>query len=708
MPIPITFHIYEGDQLVRTETFAQDVIKIGKLDSSHLRIDDAAVSRMHSVIEVSGPGEVYIIDLGSASGTIVNGQRVNKARLESGDQLQFGSTVVVVEVGAEMAEQPAPVPQQQAYQPQQQAYQPPQAAPRSAPPIQATQQQWAQPAQQYQPPQPAYPATQQQWAQPAAPQYQQPQYQQPQYQQQAAYAQAQAMGGEYSGLAAEAAADYGEPVTYQLVPVAPPVNPADVDSAESAVEVIVMWGELSILHVEHMSPPRSFYVGEATDAKGKQVTDFLIGHESIGSDRMPVAVEQGSSVAVVIPNGATGDVTINNQRITFDELAAQGQLQACSELAGASQYPLPAGATARVQYRGFTFITKPMSAARRVGVGSQANANPKDFIWTFASMAFHIGLLLLFYFMPPRSSSLSLDLLNADSRLVKYLIEPPETEEQETPEWLDESKMDDEEGGKGKRHKDEEGQMGKKDEKKTKNKFGIEGPENNEDPHMARDEAKEMAMNAGIIGVLKASVGAWNSPTSPYGRDTALGNDAMSALGALMGDQIGSNFGFGGLGLRGTGRGGGGTGEGTIGLGNIGTIGHGAGGGEGSGYGRGAGGFHGREAKVPFIRSGKADVRGSLSKEVIRRIIQRHVNEVKFCYEQELNQRPDLQGRVQVKFIISPTGQVQTAALAGSTLGNPKAEQCIVEAVRRWTFPSPEGGGIVVVTYPFVLEQTGG
>jgi TonB family protein len=310
--------------------------------------------------------------------------------------------------------------------------------------------------------------------------------------------------------------------------------------------------------------------------------------------------------------------------------------------------------------------------------------------------------------MPPRSSSLSLDLLNADSRLVKYLIEPPETEEQETPEWLDESKMDDEEGGKGKRHKDEEGQMGKKDEKKTKNKFGIEGPENNEDPHMARDEAKEMAMNAGIIGVLKASVGAWNSPTSPYGRDTALGSDPMSALGALMGDQIGSNFGFGGLGLRGTGRGGGGTGEGTIGLGNIGTIGHGAGGGEGSGYGRGAGGFHGREAKVPFIRSGKADVRGSLSKEVIRRIIQRHVNEVKFCYEQELNQRPDLQGRVQVKFIISPTGQVQTAALAGSTLGNPKAEQCIVEAVRRWTFPSPEGGGIVVVTYPFVLEQTGG
>ncbi|MDD9971569.1 MAG: FHA domain-containing protein, partial [Myxococcales bacterium] len=83
VPVPITFHIFHGDQVVRSETLEQDVIKIGKLESSHLRIDDEGVSRMHSVVEVSGPGEVYIIDLGSASGTIVNGQKVNKTKLES-------------------------------------------------------------------------------------------------------------------------------------------------------------------------------------------------------------------------------------------------------------------------------------------------------------------------------------------------------------------------------------------------------------------------------------------------------------------------------------------------------------------------------------------------------------------------------------------------------------------------------------------------
>jgi pSer/pThr/pTyr-binding forkhead associated (FHA) protein len=717
VPTPITFHIFDrSGQHVRSETLTQDVIKIGKLDSSHLKLDDDGVSRMHSVVEVSPAGEVFVIDLGSATGTIVNGQRVSKVQVSPGDQLQFGSLTVQLDFGDEQQEEEESAQYAQPSHghepstvlgyapPNQGGYQQPQAAGRQAQSRTATMQQgqgqnpFAAPAQSTANPFGApgagaggFAASQQSYAQ------------QEQYGQQHS-AHYGAHGYQREDLGDE---EHNDMVMYQLIPQTPPINPADVDSGESAVEVVILWGELSILHVEHLSPPRSYYVGEATDSKGKPATDFLIGRESIGADRLPIVVEAGSTVAVVIPNGASGDITVGNDVISFDDLAAQGQLQAASELAGARQYPLPPGATARVQYRGFTFVVKPTSAARKVGVGDSNRLDLKGYIWTAASMAFHIGLLLLFYFLPPRSSSLSLDLLNADSRLVKYLIEPPETVEEETPEWLQENK-DDDEGGKGKRHKDEEGQMGKKDEKKTKNKFGIEGPQNNEDPHMAREEAKTQAMNAGIIGILKASVGAWNSPTSPYGRDSALGSDPMSALGALMGDQIGSNFGFGGLGLRGTGRGGGGTGEGTIGLGNVGTIGHGAGGGTGSGYGSGAGGFRGRDAKVPRIRSGQADVHGSLSKEVIRRIIGRHINEVRFCYEQELNARPDLQGRVAVKFIISPTGAVQTAAVDSSDLGNPKAEQCIAQSVRRWTFPAPEGGGIVVVTYPFVLSQTGG
>jgi len=60
------------------------VIKIGKLASSHLRLDDESVSRMHAVLEVNGPDELQLIDLGSTRGTLVNGERIAKASLKSG------------------------------------------------------------------------------------------------------------------------------------------------------------------------------------------------------------------------------------------------------------------------------------------------------------------------------------------------------------------------------------------------------------------------------------------------------------------------------------------------------------------------------------------------------------------------------------------------------------------------------------------------
>lgn len=190
----------------------------------------------------------------------------------------------------------------------------------------------------------------------------------------------------------------------------------------------------------------------------------------------------------------------------------------------------------------------------------------------------------------------------------------------------------------------------------------------------------------------------------PFNGSAAMGNDPENALGALMGHGAG-NFGYGGLGLRGTGRGGGGTGNGNIGLGNLDTVGRGAPGRAGSGYARGGGGgggnLRGRRASVPVVRAGTATVRGSLSRDVIRRYIRRHLNQIRYCYEQQLAREPDLAGRVAVRFIIGPDGRVTVAAVANSTLASPAAEQCIAHAVQRISFPAIDGGGVVVVTYPF-------
>src|SRR5215210_6991261 len=112
--VALTFALYQGDQLVRRDQIAQDIVKVGKDPRSHLRVDDDLASRMHAVIEVAGPNDITLIDLGNEPGTMVNGQRVNKCKVRPGDQIQIGSTMIHLE-SAELAgvnvPPPAPTPQ---------------------------------------------------------------------------------------------------------------------------------------------------------------------------------------------------------------------------------------------------------------------------------------------------------------------------------------------------------------------------------------------------------------------------------------------------------------------------------------------------------------------------------------------------------------------------------------------------------------------
>jgi len=102
----------------------------------------------------------------------------------------------------------------------------------------------------------------------------------------------------------------------------------------------------------------------------------------------------------------------------------------------------------------------------------------------------------------------------------------------------------------------------------------------------------------------------------------------------------------------------------------------------------------------------KKRVRGSLDKEVIRRVIRKHTNEVRYCYQKALSKNPDLTGRVVVQFTINKDGQVVLSVVEKSTLGHAPTERCIAKAARGWRFPKPTGGGIVIVSYPFVLRST--
>src|SRR4051812_8464263 len=95
--VALTFALYQNEALVRRETVTQDIVKVGKDAKSHLRVDDELASRMHAVIEVASPEDITLIDLGNEPGTMVNGARVNKCKINAGDQLQIGGTKIVLE-----------------------------------------------------------------------------------------------------------------------------------------------------------------------------------------------------------------------------------------------------------------------------------------------------------------------------------------------------------------------------------------------------------------------------------------------------------------------------------------------------------------------------------------------------------------------------------------------------------------------------------
>jgi len=90
--------IEEGKEPGRTFEIRKDSLSIGRSRESDIFLEDLAVSRLHASIVSMGNGNYALKDEGSANGTKVNGQVVNKYQtypLQEGDRIQLGQTVLV-------------------------------------------------------------------------------------------------------------------------------------------------------------------------------------------------------------------------------------------------------------------------------------------------------------------------------------------------------------------------------------------------------------------------------------------------------------------------------------------------------------------------------------------------------------------------------------------------------------------------------------
>jgi len=637
MAVPLTLKVFKGDSLVASKDYERDIIKIGRLSSAHLCLEDEKVSRIHSVIEVASDGTMSIIDMGSVEGTYVNGKRVTKGQLAFGDEIRVGGTTIRLENPAAVA---AVNLAAAAASSDVETEKNPVVAAAAAPAEGLAQAVVAAPAAGAI--DPSFAATQE------------------------------------SAVIAPAPA----PVAAAPVEAAPAVRVVrrTKSSGPLGVGLRFVWGDQRVGEF-FMAPnvKQSFFVGSE---KG---VDFIMGDSRLGGPKFEAVRSDGQNFMVRFTGKMKGELFRKGETLDLKAVIESGK---ASHEGDSYTLTLEADDFIWVDLGGVALEVAFQPVVKRVVVpiGESVDYTALNIflVLFFIATAFIITAMNRTGAGDEYADELTTD----NARIAKLIIKPPETQKNKFLERLNQQKEQKKSGEMAQKSRNEEGQMGKKDTPKTNNRTAPKG-----DPNK-KDEAR--ALTAKIFGGGKGGI------STVFGSG-GLGGDLKSAMGNMFGAKAGNSGGFGGLGLRGSGGGGGGTGD-TIGIGGIGTKGRG--GGTGS-YGSGVGVLGGKQSVDVGITSSDPEVMGSLDKELIRQVIHRNRGQIRYCFESLLNRFPKLGGKVAVKFVITATGSVATSSVAQSTAGNAELETCVAGRVRTWKFPEPKGGGVVVVTYPFIFKQSG-
>lgn len=89
--------LLKKDGSTQSFTLPSAVSVLGRRQECDLCIPLSVVSRRHCELNMD-QGQLKIRDLGSKNGTIVNGQRIEEARLNPGDKIKIGSLTLLVQI----------------------------------------------------------------------------------------------------------------------------------------------------------------------------------------------------------------------------------------------------------------------------------------------------------------------------------------------------------------------------------------------------------------------------------------------------------------------------------------------------------------------------------------------------------------------------------------------------------------------------------
>jgi hypothetical protein len=480
--------------------------------------------------------------------------------------------------------------------------------------------------------------------------------------------------------------------TYALIKSGPEVAAEECELQAEAIEIVILWGT-AVLHVEHLSPARSFYVGE-------EGTDYVLPADKIGASRMPVVLVGKDGVTrAVLPASAKVSVEQEGQTLAQSALTAE----ACPELAGASQIALRRGMRAKIEIDGVTIQVAAVNAGR--AVKGAIGGSRKGLSWHGVSFALHAGLLAAAaFFLPPLGADTEDGISAEDKFFIQHALDPMAEREPDKTEAKPADTTPNQGGGEqGARAHDSEGKAGNTTSRNNAGRMGIPGPKDNADVQVANRAAMDDARTFGMIGLISTMNGGDPSAiTARWGGDVTIGNDEHGAMGNMWSPTLGDAAGPGGLGLTGLDEGGGGKGP-WIGLKNIGNLGTDPNGPSGLSHGLP---MRTHTPRPPSLKATGVSASGKLPGEVIQRVIRQNFGRYRFCYEQGLRANPSLGGRVAVKFVIGRDGSVSNVQNGGSDMPDNNVVSCVVRSFYALSFPAPESG-IVTVTYP-ILFQPGG
>lgn len=87
---------------------------------------------------------------------------------------------------------------------------------------------------------------------------------------------------------------------------------------------------------------------------------------------------------------------------------------------------------------------------------------------------------------------------------------------------------------------------------------------------------------------------------------------------------------------------------------------------------------NGNNVEMEAIMAGARDV------DKVKAVVQAHTQAIEYCYQRERKRKPDLKGKIAVRFTILPSGKVKDPKILSSTINSQNVERCLLSRISRW------------------------